>query len=100
MYTTAHSCVYADLIKAVLYSPERSAKHDPLGLDVGTMYVGLLAAVFRAKGYTLKAAKKQFKLGNRNALSSRTKTSRPALFPGPLPRNMTHTVLVFGDILL
>lgn len=92
-----YSCVQSDLIQVVLYSPEHNAKLDPLGKDVGSVYVGLVATVFRAKGYTLKAAKKQFKLGNRIALSARTNTSKPALFPGPLPRSMVHTVPLFDD---
>lgn len=88
-----------DLIKAVIYEPEHSATRatDPLGEEAGA-YVGLVATVFRAKAVTLKAAKKQFKLGNRDALNARRKASRPAIFPGPLPRSMVHTVFFICSI--
>ena len=79
------------LIKVVVYSTESKTKG---GLaaptsDTGNAFVGIVATVFRAKGVSANKAKKLAKQGKQADI----KKSAPGLFPGPLPRGITHTVL-------
>lgn len=79
-----------DTAQIVFYVAEEDLRADPLREYAGKAFVGMPCTVFRsriaAKRITKKAAKKE------PPPPTERKRTRPAVFPGPLPRDLAHSV--------